>query len=76
MNEDTDMDGDLRFSECLPDPCGCETCHSGQQVLKASLILGVAPLPLPFYQCLDSGGLLEKPLSRQLTDVLGDTEDA
>lgn len=68
------MTDDLRFTDVLPDPCGCETCLSGQQVLKASLVLGLQPLPLPFYQCEDSGGMLEKPLGTDLNNI-GSTRD-
>ena len=63
-------DGDLRFDELLPDPCGCETCQSGQQVLKATLLLGLEPLGLMFYQCVDSGGMLERPLGTDLGESI------
>ena len=69
------MSDDLRFNECLPDPCGCETCNAGQQILVATLSLGYAPLPLPFYQCVDSGGMLDRPSEIQPNTVI-DEQDA
>ena len=55
-------DDDLRFSEILPDPCECEACQVGQQLLKATLLLGMEPLPITFYQCVSTDGMLELSL--------------
>ena len=44
--------------DLLGDPCDCQVCRTGQVLLRMTLAYNMEPLPLPEYQCVESGGLL------------------